>query len=76
VAGGGLVLDVGDRDVIPRSRSSGALSIVSKARYSPHPSGGGTGDRRRQARLAMVDVADRADIDVRLGALELSSWPS
>ena len=29
------------------------------------------GDGRRQARLAMVDVADRADVDVRLGALEL-----
>ena len=28
-------------------------------------------DRRGQRRLAVVDVADRADVDVRLGALEL-----
>jgi hypothetical protein len=29
------------------------------------------GDRRRQSRLAVVDVTDRSDVDVRLGALEL-----
>jgi hypothetical protein len=28
-------------------------------------------DRRGQGRLAVVDVTDRADVDVRLGALEL-----
>ena len=30
------------------------------------------GDRRRQRGLAMVDVADRADVHVRLGALKLA----
>ena len=67
----GLVLDVGDRVVIPRSGSSGALSIVSKARYSPVLQGEVLRDRRGQRRLAVVDVADRPDIDVGLGALEL-----
>src|SRR5690606_25968793 len=28
-------------------------------------------DRRRQRRLAVVDVTDRSDVDVRLGPLEL-----
>ena len=28
-------------------------------------------DRSRQRRLAVVDVTDRADVDVRLGPLEL-----
>jgi hypothetical protein len=28
-------------------------------------------DRRGEGRLAVVDVTDRADVDVRLGALEL-----
>ena len=32
------------------------------------------GDGGGQRRLAVVDVADRADVDVRLGALELF-WP-
>ena len=58
--------------VIPRSRSSGALSIVSKARYSAAALQREVlGDGRRQARLAMVDMADRPDVDVRLGAIEL-----
>src|SRR5205085_8146390 len=30
-----------------------------------------SGDRRRQRRLAVVDVTDRADVEVRLRALEL-----
>ena len=57
---------------MPRSRSSGALSIESKARNSASPF------RARyfvmaavRRRLAVVDVADGADVDVGLGALEL-----
>jgi hypothetical protein len=42
--------------VIPRSFSSGALSIC---------------DRRRQRRLAMIDVAYRAYVYMRLGSLKL-----
>jgi hypothetical protein len=34
-------------------------------------SGQDLGDGSRERRLAVVDVADGADVDVRLGALEL-----
>src|SRR5207244_6640921 len=72
VAGGGLVLYVGDGDGDPAlallggvvDRLEGAvLGLALQAEV--------LGDGRRQARLAMVDVADRPDVDVRLGALEL-----
>ena len=58
--------------VIPRSRSSGALSIESKRaeldvrivllQY--------LGDGRRQRRLAMIDVPDRPNVYVRLAAIK------
>ena len=58
--------------VMPRSRSSGALSMVSKARYSASPlSARYLVMAAVSARLAVVDVTDGADVDVRLGALEL-----
>ena len=57
---------------MPRSRSSGALSISSKLlRLAADLLGEHVGDRGGQRRLAVVDVADRADVDVRLVALEL-----
>src|SRR6185436_4917347 len=72
VAGVGLVLDVGDRDGDPAlallgrdvDRIEGAVLGVALQREV-------LGDRRGQARLAVVDVADRADVHVRLAALEL-----
>ena len=58
--------------VMPRSRSSGALSMVSKARYSAPPLQAEVlGDGRGERRLAVVDVPDGAHVDVGLGALEL-----
>ena len=58
---------------MPRCFSSGALSIWSNGEDSrgrvlvvQH-----LRDGRRQRRLAMVDVTDGADVDVRLGPLEL-----
>ena len=72
VAGVGLVLDVGDGD------GDAALALLGRvvdriegAVLGMALQGQVLGDRRGQARLAMVDVADRADVDVRLGALEL-----
>src|SRR6476661_4227467 len=72
VAVGGLVLDVGDRDRDPAlALLGGVVDRVERAVLAAALQVEVLGDRRRQARLAMVDVADRADIDVRLGALEL-----
>ena len=59
---------------MPRWRSSGALSICVEGRHLvecrelvvQH-----LGDRRGQRGLAVVDVTDGADVDVRLGPLEL-----
>ena len=72
VAGVGLVLDVGDGD------GDAALALLGRvvdriegAVLGVALQGEVLGDRRGQARLAVVDVADRADVDVRLGALEL-----
>ena len=72
VAGVGLVLDVGDGDgdaalallgrVVDRVEGA-VLGLALQAEVL----GDGSGERR----LAVVDVADRADVDVRLGALEL-----
>ena len=72
VAGVGLVLDVGDGD--------GDAALALFGRVVDRIEGAVLGlalqrevlaDGRGQGRLAMVDVADRADVDVRLGALEL-----
>jgi len=51
---------------MPRSRSSGALSIESNARTGHLFHRQHFGDGSRQRRLAVVNVADRADIDMRL----------
>ena len=68
----GLVLDVGDGDGDPALALLGrVVDRVEGAVLGLALQGEVLGDRRGQARLAMVDVADRADIDVRLGALEL-----
>ena len=72
VAGVGLVLDVGDRDRDPPLALLGrVVDRVEGAVLGLALQGEVLGDRRGQARLAVVDVADRADVDVRLGALEL-----
>jgi hypothetical protein len=58
---------------MPRAFSSGAASIWSYALNSPpNFSRQDLGDRSRQRGLAVVDVADGADVDVRLGAFELT----
>ena len=70
----GLVLDVRDRDRDAALLSSFALSIWSngvegvdiRVLVVQH-----LGDRRGQGRLAVVDVPDGADVDVRLSPLEL-----
>ena len=72
VARVGLVLDVGDRDRDPPLPLLGrVVDRVEGAVLRLALQGQVLGDRRGQARLAVVDVADRADVDVRLGALEL-----
>ena len=72
VAGLGLVLDVGDGDRDPALALLGrVVDRVEGAVLGLALQGEVLGDRRGQARLAVVDVADRADVDVRLGALEL-----
>jgi hypothetical protein len=60
--------------VIPRSRSSGALSmfansvndVVRRILIRQH-----LRDRRGQRRLPMIDVTHRPDVHMGLGALEL-----
>ena len=67
-----LVLDVGDRDRDPAlallgrvvDRIEGAVLGLALERQVLR-------DRRGQRRLAVIDVADRADVHVRLGSLEL-----
>ncbi len=72
VAGVGLVLDVGDRDGDPALALFGrVVDRIEGAVLGRALEGEVLGDGRGQARLAMVDVADRADVDVRLVALEL-----
>ena len=72
VAGVGLVLDVGDRDGDPAlALFGGVVDRVEGAVLGLTLQGEVLRDRRGQGRLAMVDVADRADVHVRLGALEL-----
>ena len=72
VARVGLVLDVGDGD------GDAALALLGRvvdrvegAVLGLALQGQVLGDGRGERRLAVVDVADRADVDVRLGALEL-----
>src|SRR6187200_911954 len=72
VPGVGLVLDVGDGDGdAALTLFGGVVDRVERAVLRLALQGEVLGDGRGQAGLAMVDVADRADIDVRLGALEL-----
>ena len=72
VAGGRLVLDVGDGDGdAPLPLFGRVVDRVERAVLRRALQGEVLGDRRGQARLAMVDMADRADVHVRLGALEL-----
>src|SRR6476469_5717602 len=72
VAGVGLVLDVGDGDGdAALALLGGVVDRIEGAVLAATLEVEVLGDGRGQARLAVVDVADRADIDVRLGALEL-----
>ena len=72
VAGVGLVLDVGDGDGdAALALFGGVVDRIEGPVLGVALQGEVLGDRRGQARLAVVDVADRPDVDVRLGALEL-----
>ena len=72
VAGGRLVLDVGDRDRDPAlALLGGVVDRVERAVLGLAAQGEVLADRGRERRLAVVDVADRADVHVRLVALEL-----
>jgi hypothetical protein len=72
VAGVGLVLDVGDGDGdAPLPLLGRVVDRLEGAVLGLALQGEVLGDRRGQARLAVVDVADRADVHVRLGSLEL-----
>ena len=71
------ILEVGDGDGdVPRALL-GRVVDESNERYSASPLQREVlRDGRRQRRLSVVYVTDRADVDVGLGALELLSWPS
>ena len=72
VAGGRLVLDVGDGDGDPPLALLGrVVDRVEGAVLRAALQGEVLRDGRRETRLAMVDMADRPDVDVRLGAIEL-----
>jgi hypothetical protein len=72
VADVGLVLDVGDRDRDAALALLGrVVDRVERAVRRLALEGQVLADGRGQAGLAVVDVADGADVDVRLGALEL-----
>ena len=72
VAGVGLVLHVGDRDRdAALALLGGVVDRVERAVRRLALEGQVLADGRGQAGLAVVDVADGADVDVRLGALEL-----
>ena len=70
----GLVLDVRDRDRDAALALLGSLvdhvewgeRVHVRVRVMQH-----LGDRRGKSRLTVVDVTDGADVDVRLGPLEL-----
>ena len=75
----GLVLDVRDRDRDAALALLRSLVDLVERREVRHPLLGlALRDRGRQGRLPVVDVTDRADVDVRLRALELllahGSW--
>ena len=72
VAGRRLVLDVGDGDGdAPLALLGRVVDGVEGAVLGGALEGEVLGDGRGQARLAVVDVPDRADVHVGLGALEL-----
>ena len=72
VAGVGLVLDVGDGDGdAPLALLGGVVDGVEGAVLGLALEREVLGDGRGQARLAVVDVTDGADVDVGLVALEL-----
>jgi hypothetical protein len=69
---GRLVLDVRGRDGDPALLLLGrVVDLIEGPRLSAIGLGEHLGDGRGQRRLAMVDVTDGADVDVRLVALEL-----
>ena len=74
VARGGLILDVRGRDGDAALALFGRLVDVGDSSTVRRAAGLGEhlGDRRRQRRLAMVDVTDGADVAVRLVPLEFS----
>ena len=75
---GGLVLDVrdGDRHRLGRVADRAALGDVGVRLELGQALGGLHGQNGAgHGRLAVVDVADRADVDVRLGPLEMCPWP-
>ena len=71
------VLDVARRDrqdlgrVAASLRLGGLGHLVVRDELRPALVGRHLGERRRQRRLAVVDVADGADVDVRFGTIEL-----
>ncbi len=69
---GGLVFDMrrGDRDP-PRPLLRRLVDLVKRHKCRPALLRQYLGDRRRQCRLAMVDVTDRPDVAMRLGPLKL-----
>jgi hypothetical protein len=72
VAGVGLVLDVGDRDRDAAGPLLGSVvDRIEGAVLGLTLEGQVLRDRSGQRRLAVVDVTNRADVDVRLVALEL-----
>src|SRR5213078_3752335 len=72
VAGIGLVLDVGDRDRdAALALLRGLVDLVEGGEVGKTLLGLALGDRGREGGLAVVDVPDRADVHVGLGALEL-----
>src|SRR6202023_1388179 len=72
VARGALVLDVrrGDGDAA-LALFRRLVDLVERHELRPSLGRQHLGDRRRQRRLAVIDVADRPDVDVRLLTLEL-----
>ena len=72
VAVRGLVLDVRGRDRDAALALLGSVvDLLEALGLAAHLLGEHVGDGSGQRRLAVIDVADRADIDVRLVALEL-----
>src|SRR5437899_12051251 len=67
-----LILDMrgGDRDP-PRALLRRLVDLVERHKRSTPRLGQNLGDRRRQRRLAMVDMTNRPDVAVRLRPLKL-----